>query len=68
MESAAYLWICLNFKPTIAQVTFTPERKDWSRKVCANLLLLRVVTHSHTDMIITCVTVIFQVSESYDGH
>ena len=64
IESKAHLGICLNFKPTITQVTFTPKGKGWSRKVCANLLLLRVITYSHTDMIITCATVIFQVSGS----
>lgn len=65
MKSAAYLGICLNFKPTITQVTFTPERKDWGREVCTNLLLLRVITHSHAYMIITCATVIIQVSQAY---
>jgi hypothetical protein len=65
IESRANLGICLNFKPTITQVTFTPKRKDWSRKVCANLLLLRVISYSHTDMIITCATVIFQMSGLY---
>jgi len=64
-ESPAYLRICLNFKPTIAQVTFTPKGENWGREVCANLLLLRVITHSHTDMIIACATFISQVSRSY---
>lgn len=46
----------MDFKPVIAQVAFTPEREYGSRVIVANLLLLRVVADSHTNMVVASIT------------
>ena len=44
-------------------MTFTPERVDWCGIIIPNLLLLGVVSHTHSDVVITRATVHITVKE-----
>jgi len=46
----AYLWICTDLEPPIAEVTFTLEAVYRCREVIPYFLLPRIVSHSCTDM------------------
>lgn len=43
-------------EPAITEVTLAAKGVDGSRVVVSDLLLLRVVAHTHTDVIVTCPT------------
>ena len=38
-------------------MALTPERVDWRRVIIPDLLLLGVVSHAHSNVVITCTTV-----------
>ena len=45
-----YLWICLNLKIIITEMTFHPKLEYRSTVVLANLRLLRIISYTHTNM------------------
>jgi hypothetical protein len=52
-----YLGIRLDLEPSIAKVTFAPEREDRCGIVIPDLLLLGIVPHAHANMVVTRTTV-----------
>jgi hypothetical protein len=52
-----HLGIRLDLEPSIAKVTFAPEREDRCGKIVPNFLLLGVVPHAHTNMVVACTAV-----------
>jgi len=53
---SSYLWIRLYLKPPITQVAFTAEGENGRRVVRPNLLFLRIVAHTHTNVIVASST------------
>ena len=45
-----YLWVCLDLKPPAAEMAFTPEREYWRAVIVSYLLLLRIVSDTHSDV------------------
>lgn len=51
-----HLGICLNLKVTITEVTLHSELEDWCAVVLADLGLLGIVSHPHTQVLPTAPT------------
>lgn len=47
----------MNLEPAITQMAFTPKREDGCRVVCTDFLLFGIVSHTHTNVVVTCSTV-----------
>lgn len=52
-DASTCLWIRLNREPVAAEVAFALELVYGSREIVSNLLLLRVIPHSHTNVSVT---------------
>lgn len=52
-DVAGVLWVGLDLKPVITQVTFTSEGEDRRRVIVAYFLLLGVVTDAHPNVVVT---------------
>jgi hypothetical protein len=63
-----YLGIGLYLKPPRTQMAFAPERVDWRRVIIPDLLLLGVVSHAHSDVVITGTTVRVSGDIGRTGH
>lgn len=54
MANVTYLRIRLYLEPTVTQMAFASERVYRCRVVVPNLLLLRVVPHTHANVVVAC--------------
>lgn len=50
-----YTWISLYFKMVVTQMAFHPKLIHWSAVVHANLLLLRIISDPHTNVVLTAI-------------
>ena len=54
--SITYLGVSLDFEPPVAEMALATERKDGCRVICADFLLLCIITNTHANMVVACST------------